>query len=48
MPNHVRKEHTEPDGATRLRISTLALACAYVVGATAPAALAAPNPGGSS
>jgi hypothetical protein len=48
MPNHLRKEHTAPDGATRLRIATLALACAFVVGATAPAELAAPNPGGSS
>ena len=48
MPNPVRKEHTAPGGATRLRIATLALACAFVVGATAPAALAAPNPSGSS
>jgi hypothetical protein len=48
MPNPVRKEHTAPGGATRLRIATLALACAFVVGATAPAALAALNPGGSS
>ena len=48
MPNPVRKEHTAPDGATRSRIATLALACAFVVGAIAPAALPTPNTGGSS
>jgi hypothetical protein len=42
MPNPVRKEHIAPGGATRLRIATLALACEFVVGVTAPAALAAP------
>jgi hypothetical protein len=41
----VRKEHTVPGGATRLRIATLALACAFVVGAIALAALPTPNPG---
>jgi hypothetical protein len=49
MPNPVRKEHTAPGEATRLRIATLlALACAFVVGAPALAALAAPDPSGSS
>jgi hypothetical protein len=47
IPNPVRKEHSAPGGATRLRIATLALACAFVVGATAPAALAAPIQSGS-
>jgi hypothetical protein len=48
MLSPVRKEHPVPGGATRLRIATLALACAFVVGATASAALAAPNQSGSS
>jgi len=47
MPNPVRKEQTAPGGVTRLRIATLALACAFVVGAPALAALTAPNPSGS-
>ena len=34
-----------PGGATRLRIATLALACAFVVRAIALAALPTPNPG---
>jgi hypothetical protein len=42
-----RKEHTAPGGATRLRIATLALACAFLVGAIALAALPTPNLGGS-
>jgi len=41
----VRKEQTVQGGATRLRIATLALACAFVVGAIALAALPTPNSG---
>ena len=47
MPNPIGKEYTGPRRVAKSRVATLALACAFIVGATAPAALAAPNPSGT-
>jgi hypothetical protein len=47
MPKPIRMENLVPGRVAKSRIATLVLACAFVVGATAPAAFAAPNPSGT-
>ena len=47
MPEPIRMENHVPGRVAKSRIATLVLACAFVVGATAPAAFAAPNPSGT-
>jgi hypothetical protein len=47
MPEPIRMENLVPGRVAKSRTATLVLACATDVGATAPAALAAPNPSGT-
>jgi hypothetical protein len=47
MRNPIRKEYPVPGRSTESRIGTLLVACMLVLGASAPAALAASNPSGT-